>query len=138
MSSEIRHLGVIENISEERVRVRILQTSACAACKIASRCNASEAKEKIVEVHSASAAKFRNIGDHVMVCTSRGVISKAMRIGFVLPFLLMVFTLIVAILVTGSELKAGLLSVGVLVPYYLVVWMLRDRIGRQVSFYLED
>lgn len=138
MSSEIRHLGVIENISEERVSVRILQTSACAACKIASRCNASEAKEKIVEVHSASAAKFRNIGDHVMVCTSRGVISKAMRIGFVLPFLLMVFTLIVAILVTGSELKAGLLSVGVLVPYYLVVWMLRDRIGRQVSFYLED
>lgn len=138
MSSEIRHLGVIESISEERVSVRILQTSACAACKIASRCNASEAKEKIVEVHSASAAKFRNIGDHVMVCTSRGVISKAMRIGFVLPFLLMVFTLIVAILVTGSELKAGLLSVGVLVPYYLVVWMLRDRIGRQVSFYLED
>lgn len=138
MSSEIRHSGVIESISDECVSVRILQASACAACKVASRCNASEAKEKIIEVHAASAAKSRKIGDHVMVCTSRGVISKAMRIGFVLPFLLMVLTLIVVFLLTGSEALAGLLSLGVLVPYYLVVWMLRDRIGRQVSFYLED
>jgi sigma-E factor negative regulatory protein RseC len=56
----------------------------------------------------------------------------------VLPFLLMVLTLVVVLLLTGSEVKAGLLSLGVLVPYYLSVWMLRDRIGQQVSFYLED
>lgn len=138
MSSEIRHSGVIESVSDECVRVRILQTSACAACKVASRCNASEAKEKIIEVHSVSADKSRKIGDQVTVCTSRGVISKAMKIGFVLPFLLMVLTLVVVLLLTGSEVKAGLLSLGVLVPYYLLVWMLRDRIGQQVSFYLED
>ena len=47
MSNKIRHEGVIDSIDEGCVHVRILQTSACAACKVAGYCNAAEAKEKI-------------------------------------------------------------------------------------------
>ena len=50
MSNKIRHEGVIDSIDEGCVHVRILQTSACAACKVAGYCNAAEAKEKIVDV----------------------------------------------------------------------------------------
>jgi len=50
----------------------------------------------------------------------------------------MVATLVTVMLLTGDEGVAGLSSVAVLVPYFLTVWLLRSRIGRQVSFTLED
>ncbi len=63
--SRIRHSGVVDAIDGECVRVRILQTSACAACKIAGHCNASESKEKIIEVFRvADSARFK-VGDKI-------------------------------------------------------------------------
>lgn len=137
MNDDISHSGIVESIEDGCVRVRILQTSACAACKIAGHCHASESKEKIVEVRTTKAAG-RQVGDEVTVCASRRVVSRAMNIGFVLPFLLMVLTLVVVLQLTGSEAKAGLSAVAVLVPYYVMVWLLRERIGRRVSFYIRD
>lgn len=50
MSNKIKHNGVVDGVEEGCVRVRILQSSACSACKVAAHCNASETKEKIIEV----------------------------------------------------------------------------------------
>ena len=50
MSNKIKHSGVVDGVDGTTVRVRILQSSACSACKVASHCNASETKEKLVEV----------------------------------------------------------------------------------------
>ena len=46
MSNKIKHAGVVDGVEGECVRVRILQSSACSACKVAAHCNASETKEK--------------------------------------------------------------------------------------------
>ncbi len=59
MSNKIKHSGVVEKIVGDCVRVRIVQTSACAACKVASHCNAAESKEKIVEVSCANSADYK-------------------------------------------------------------------------------
>ena len=50
MSQKISHSGVVESILDGCVKVRIIQTSACAACKVASHCNAAESKVKIVDI----------------------------------------------------------------------------------------
>ena len=55
MSNKIKHNGVVDGVEEGCVRVRILQSSACSACKVAAHCNASETKEKIIEVQVADA-----------------------------------------------------------------------------------
>jgi sigma-E factor negative regulatory protein RseC len=138
MTNEIRHSGIIEHVEEGHISVRILQTAACAGCMVAARCNAAEAREKIIDVYSDDSAGRYRVGDAVTVCTSRSVVSRAMTIGFVWPFLLMVFTLVVVLQLTGDESLSGLLAVGVLIPYYSVVWLLRERIGREVSFYIVD
>ena len=137
MNNKIRHSGIIDSIENSTVRVRILQTSACAACKVAAHCNASESKEKLVDVAVADGS-VRRVGDTVTVCASRNVVSRAMLLAFALPLALMVATLVTVMLLTGDEGVAGLSSVAVLVPYFLTVWLLRSRIGRQVSFTLED
>jgi len=45
--------------------------------------------------------------------------------------------LIVTLLLIGNEGVAALLALGALVPYYLLLWLLRDSIGRRVSFQIE-
>ena len=138
MSNEISHAGVIESIAEGCVKVRILQTSACASCKVAAHCNASESKVKVVDVCGATNVSSLSVGQSVVVSTSRDVANRALLLGFGLPFLLLVAVLMVVLWITGNEGIAALSAIGSLVPYYMVLWLLRDRISSQVKFEIKD
>ena len=93
MSNKIKHAGVVDAVEEGCVRVRILQSSACSACKVAAHCNASETKEKLIEVMDAHASSFQK-GDHVMVVADTAVGFRASLYGYRLPLILMVVTLV--------------------------------------------
>ena len=62
MTDIIKHRGIVENIEGSHVRVRIVQTSACSACSVKGHCNASESKEKLIDVFDMKASSYR-IGD---------------------------------------------------------------------------
>ena len=134
MSTKISHSGVIERIESDRVQVRIIQTSACAACKVAGYCNAAESKEKLIDVFCDSVAKSLHVGQPVTVTTSGVVAAKALLWGFGLPFVVLVAVLIVVLLLTSSEGLAALCALAALVPYYLMLWLLRDRMRDELSF----
>ena len=134
MSTKISHSGVIEQIESDRVHVRIVQTSACAACKVAGYCNAAESKEKIIDVFCDTAAKNLHVGQQVTVTTSGTVAAKALLWGFGLPFILLVSVLAIVLLLTSSEGMAALCALAALVPYYFVLWLLRDRMRNELSF----
>ena len=134
--TKISHSGIIESIAEGCVKVRILQTSACAACKIAGHCNASESKEKIVEVFTDHTGGY-SLGQEVVVCASRNVANKALLLGFGVPFLVLVGVLVLVLRVTGDEGVAALSGLLALVPYYFVLYLFRSRIREQLSFYIE-
>ena len=134
--TKISHSGIIESIAEGCVKVRILQTSACAACKIAGHCNASESKEKIVEVFTDHTGGY-SLGQEVVVCASRDVANKALLLGFGVPFLVLVGVLVLVLRVTGDEGVAALSGILALIPYYFVLYLFRSRIREQLSFYIE-
>ena len=137
MSNKIKHEGIVDYITGENVTVRILQTSACAACKVASHCHASEAKEKLVDVRCDDRTSYK-VGQQVVVSASREVANKALLLVFGLPLLLLLMVLLVVLYLTGDEGLAALSALGALVPYYLVLWLIRDAIGRRVSFQIES
>ena len=137
MSQKISHSGVIEHIEEDCIKVRIVQTSACAACKVASHCNAAESKEKVVDVFGCDTAKY-STGQEVTVWASKDVANKALLLGFGVPFLLLVCVLMIALRFTSDEGLAALLALGSLVPYYFALWLFRDRIQRGISFHIEE
>ena len=137
MHTKISHSGTIESVSEGCVKVRILQASACGACKVAGHCHAAESKEKIVEVFDADASRF-HVGQEVTVWASGNVANKALILGFVMPFLLLLAVLIAVLYLSGSEGLAALAALGSLVPYYLLLWWRRDSIRQQISFHLEE
>ena len=136
MSQKISHTGVIERIEGGSMKVRIVQTSACAACKVASHCNAAESKVKIVDVFGCDTTNY-STGQEVTVWASKDVANKALLLGFGVPFLLLVCVLIIALRLTASEGVAALVALGSLVPYYFALWLLRDRIQRGISFQIE-
>ena len=136
MSNKIRHAGVVDGIQNGCVQVRILQSSACSACKVAAHCNASETKEKVVEVLDADTASY-HVGDRVMVVADSSVGFRASLYGYLLPLVIMVVTLVVVLQLTHSEGVAALSALGVLVPYYLCLYFLKHRLRQKLSFAIE-
>lgn len=137
MRKGIAHSGVVEQVVKGCVKVRILQASACAACKAASHCNASESKEKIVDVYCDNYDDYK-AGNNVIVSASYGVANRAMLLGFGFPLMLLVVVLLVALQLTANEGIAALAALMALVPYYLGVWLFRNHIRNKLSFSIDS
>ena len=137
MNQRISHSGVIESIEEGCVHVRIVQTSACAACKVAGYCNAAESKEKIIDVFCDSVAAYQ-VGQQVVVSASGQVAVKALLWAFGVPFVLLMAVLLLVLLLTGNEGWAALSALATLVPYYVLLWLLRDKMREQLAFKIES
>lgn len=135
MNSKIRHVGVVDSIDHSHVRVKIVQAAACSACKVASHCNASEAKEKIIDVYTD--ARGLKIGEEVIVSTSSTTAGRATLIGFIIPLSILIGVLFVMKVLGYSDEASALWAMGALIPYYISIWLLRERIAEGISFQLE-
>lgn len=136
MSNKIKHTGIVDEVEGNCIHVRILQSSACSGCKVAAHCNASETKEKVIDVVTADARNYQR-GDNVVVVADSAVGFRASLYGYLLPLLLMVVTLIALLAITKSEGIAALSAIGVLVPYYLMVYLLRNQIKNKLNFEIQ-
>lgn len=136
MSNKIKHAGVVDGVEGECVRVRILQSSACSACKVAAHCNASETKEKIIDLMDADASHYQK-GDQVMVVADTAVGFRASLYGYLLPLILMVVTLVGVLAATHSEGLAAVSALGILMPYYVLLFLMRNKLRNRLSFTLE-
>ena len=125
----IRHQGIVENISDSHLQVRIVQTSACASCSAKGHCTAAETKEKLVEVYDVNAASY-SPGDRVWVAGRLSMGTMAVLLAFILPFV----SLFVLMAVRNDELFAALGSLALLIPYYYILWLNKARIGKKFSF----
>ncbi|MGL4518467.1 MAG: SoxR reducing system RseC family protein [Phocaeicola sp.] len=134
MTNVIKHRGTVEMVQGSHIQVRILQTSACSSCSAKGHCNAAESKEKLIDIHDAAASTYQ-VGQSVMVvgATSMGI--QAVWLAFGIPFLLLVVTLFLAMHFTeGNEALSALSALAVLAPYYLVVFLLKNRLAKQFQF----
>lgn len=132
----VRHRGVITEINNDWIKVSIVAQSACASCHAKGFCGVSEMVEKVVEVKN-SGRYDQKVGDFVNVTMQRKQGTKAVFYGYFLPFLLLMATLIISLEMVGNEGIAGLIALGILVPYYLGLYFLRDRIRQGFEFHLE-
>ena len=135
-NDNVYHTGIIEVISSNKVEVRILQQSACGKCHAKSMCSLSDMKEKIIEVHTTHPERYE-VGEEVQVVMQRTMGMKAVLIAYLLPFVFLMITLIIVLYTTHSEILAALLSLGILVPYYIIIYFLRDKIKKEFVFRIQ-
>ena len=136
MAQDIRHQGVVDSIDGQNVIVRITQSSACGGCQARNICRAAESKEKLVEVHQTDTGNYI-VGQAVTVVGAESLGMKAVAFAFGLPLLLLLIALVTVMAFTGSEKVAAIAALGILVPYYIVLFLLRDRIKRDFQFRIQ-
>jgi sigma-E factor negative regulatory protein RseC len=131
-NNTIKHLGIVENIQGSHLSVRIVQTSACAACSAKGHCTSADSKDKIIDI--IDTAVSWQVGDKVMVVGEMSMGMMAVVLAFVLPFVLLIFSLFLFMALMENELYAALLSLAVLVPYYFILWLNKTRLKQKFSF----
>ena len=131
-NNTIKHLGIVENIQGSHLSVRIVQTSACAACSVKGHCS-SDSKDKIIDITDAAADSYQT-GERVMVIGETSMGMMAVALAFIIPFVLLIVSLFVLMALIGNELYAALLSLAVLIPYYFILWLNKTRMKQHFSF----
>ncbi|MEA5126806.1 SoxR reducing system RseC family protein [Proteiniphilum sp.] len=129
----IEHEGIIEKINDHQVTVRILQQSACSACHAKGVCMAADSKEKLVEVVDFS-GRFRK-NERVIIEGKESMGHKAVFWAFVLPLIILILTLILSLsLWNFSEIEAAISAMVALIPYYLILYLLRKKMANSFQF----
>ena len=132
-NNTIKHLGIVENIQGSHLSVRIVQTSACAACSVKGHCSSADSKDKIIDIIDTAAASYQ-VGENVMVVGETSMGMQAVALAFIIPFVLLIFTLFLFMALIENELYAALLSLAVLVSYYYILWLNKTRLKQKFSF----
>jgi sigma-E factor negative regulatory protein RseC len=133
IENQITHTGRINQITQTRIFVSIVSESACAACHAKGFCNVSDMKEKIIEVKNPVNGEHKT-GDWVTITTKQSMGLKAVFYGYILPFIVLMATLLTTINTTGNEGLAGLLALLVLVPYYFALYLMREKLKSKFEF----
>jgi len=128
----IEHDGIIDHIAGNVAHVKIDSVSACAACHAKGACSAADQEEKYLDVPLHD-TRHRQ-GDLVVVQVAKRLGFKAVGLGYIYPFLLLMVVLVVMLAVGINELKAGVYALLSVVPYYLVLYLFRKRITSAFTF----
>jgi sigma-E factor negative regulatory protein RseC len=135
-SGTIIHPGIIESIHGDKVSVRILSQSACSSCHAKGACTIADVEEKIIEADLDPSDK-RKAGDQVMVRMEESLGRKAVLMGYVLPLVVLLASIIVFLSLLKHEGLAALLSILMLVPYYLTLYLFRKRLQKEFRFKIQ-
>lgn len=119
------HSGFISKINSDSVIVTLEQNIHCDSCRAKSSCGISDSNTKEIEVLDSSDS-FK-INEQVDVILKKVLGLKAVFWAYVFPFILMFSTLIIAS-VFWKEWIAGVLSLLILIPYYLVLYLLKNTL----------
>ena len=159
----IKHDGIIIALNEDGTAlVRIVQTSACAACKAKAMCASAESAEKEMTVvllnqeprtrnQDASATTDQSkvtslgslllapeaykVGDTVEVMVQQKMGWKAVMLAYLLPFFVML-----AVMLSGNAIWSvreeilGTVALCAMALYYLVLGIFKDKLQREFSF----
>ena len=152
----IKHDGVIIALNGDGTAlVRIVQTSACAACKAKAMCASAESAEKemtVVLLGENGKVKTENnstqsyttlhdstqsyhVGDTVEVMVQQKMGWKAVVLAYLLPFFVMLAVMLIgnAIWAVREEIL-GTVALCAMALYYLLLGMFKDKLQKEFSF----
>ena len=147
----IKHDGIIIALNEDGTAlVRIVQTSACAACKAKAMCASAESVEKEMRVtllmDNGRPAGYGGldadkplleykVGDEVEVMVQQKMGWKAVVLAYLLPFFVML-----AVIFMGNALWnvreeiLGTAALCAMALYYIVLGLFKDKLQKEFSF----
>lgn len=133
MASKIEHGGTVISIEGNTVVVEMIVEAACQGCKMKAMCNKESEQNRVVSVYTDMAAHY-SVHEHVIVSISTAMGVKAAVWVYVIPFLIVLATLVGSLQAGATELTAGLSSLIILAVYYFLLYLLKEKIEKQIVF----
>lgn len=133
MQNTIEHQGVIISKDDKIARVKIEQTSACASCHVKSVCGASDKSEKIIDANIMD--DTLKVGDQVTIIGQKSLGFQAILLAYILPFIVIIATLFITNIFTTNEIIIGTCALASLIPYFIVLRLMRNKIQAKFQFY---
>ncbi len=129
---QIEHDGIVKAIVGNTLTVEILSKSACSGCAARSMCSSAEQRVKEVEVFADDSTY--SIGDAVTIVGAEKLGIVAVILCYVLPVVLMVVVMAIAEMLKQSDVVVGLVGLGVLLPYFSIIYLMRGLIRNNFVF----
>ena len=130
----IQHDGTVLKVDGNRVLVSITSCSACSGCHAEGFCGISGKEEKIVDVKGRYDV---SPGEKVTILMEQAAGYKAVVLSYLVPLIIVISSLIGFNSLFVNELTSGLLSISMLVPYFLILYLLRNIINRSFTLVLK-
>lgn len=135
MNQKIEHTGIVTHIDSKIVQVSIIQKAACSDCHAKGSCTASETDEKIIDV--ANNGDHFSVGEKVVLTGQSSMGFLAVLLAFIIPFILILISLLVLRLFTDNEAISGSVSLSLLIPYYIILSQFNNKLKTKFQFQID-
>ena len=128
----IEHTGIVRSVDNNNVIVNIESHPACSSCLASGICDMSESANKQISVRDNDYMLER--GQKVQVLMKQSMGYRALFLGYLLPFLIVITILITMTALGVSEPVSGISALLSLFPYYSIIYLKKEKIGKSFSF----
>ena len=135
MSQIIEHSGFVYQIKGKHIKVQIIQESACSGCHAKGACSAADMADKFIDVESDDDGL--KIGQNVIIYGQGSMGLLAVLLAFVIPFLLILFTLFILKDKIDNEAISGSIALGTLLPYFFILSFFNKKLKSKLKFYIK-
>lgn len=124
----VEQKGTVEQITGQNIMVRIHREALCGNCSAKGLCFIGEGDERELEISNYSPGL--KVGDQVEVMISQSMGNKAVLLGYLVPFIILVTTLLILNKFGASEWLMGIISLSAMAPYFLLLYFIRNRLRK--------
>lgn len=128
MLKTLKQNAKIVAVNGDTITCTIVCAEACAGCAANALCGAGNEQKTITLV---DISRCRNVGDDIEIEVSTKTGLRAIAMAYLIPVVLIIATLLITQSIAISELWQGLITLGVVVIYYIIIKIF--GIGRSIS-----
>ncbi len=132
MSSLIVHTATIVKIADGFVMLVMDKKPACNGCAMKKMCGVSDCTQDTIKIAVRNSQDYA-VGEEVLLNTTVQKGYLALFFGYILPFLLVVATLVLLYQLKYSDFVLGVSALLSLVVYYFVLWLMKKNISQQFT-----
>jgi positive regulator of sigma E activity len=132
----INHEGiVVKATGNGTADVDIITGSACSGCHAKSACSLGNTESRTITVRTSANLQP---GDKVTVTMEQSQGFRALAIGYVVPFFVLIAAFTLLTISGAGELVSALLSFAALAVYYFIVWVFRSKVEEKFEFKIKN
>lgn len=129
----VSHPGVVSEVTDKEIKVKIVSSGACGGCNIKSACNVADMAEKELVISVENGEEY-SIGQPVSIRMSARQGNKAVLYAYLVPAVLLIFMILLFSVMGMKDLYVALAAITVVGIYYFVLYLFRNKIKKQFKY----